>query len=190
MSSFDDPRFDDPRCDEPRVGDPREDDRGAEDPPPGGSRRRRRHRSRRLQITAGLLGLLLVLILVVPRDSNISRTLPVGGFGQAIRCLERDQLDRVQDTTTGAVPTSRTESVVVQKIHGTTLAELREAPTAAAARALARRDAFGSISPADPRSAGRIAWAYALNGDPPHVVANAGERTLIGFCVRTPGRAR
>ncbi len=125
----------------------------------------------------------------MPRDSNVSRTLPAGGWGRTIRCLERDQLDHLEDTVTGALPTSRTKDVVVQRIHGTTLAELHEAPSAAAARSFARRDAFSAISPADPRSDGRIAWAYALNGDPPHVVANPGERTLIGFCVRTPDRA-
>ena len=186
MSPVGDPT-DDPRFDEARHDDPRSSALHSARPP-----RRRRRNSRRLQITVGLLILLAVLVAVVPHHSGVSRALPAGGWGATLRCLEHDPLNRVQDTATRALPDARTTSALVSRIHGTSLAELRLADSAAAARAIAppgrQTGGLTTIDPTAARIDGRVVWAYALGGDPPHRSASTGDRTLIDFCVRMPGR--
>jgi hypothetical protein len=154
-------------------------------PPP------RRPRRLRWGITLGLLGLLLVLIVLLPRSRATSRTLPPGRWGRTIACLERNQTYRVLDRRTGGLPDAATRAVALRStIHRYPLAELRDAGSPTAARAIARRHGLHQPSLADYRTAGPIVWVYTEDGEPPHVSADAGDRTIIAFCVRTPPRPR
>lgn len=145
---------------------------------------------RGLGVTVGLIALLLVLTIVVPRGSTSKSTsLPSGTWGETIACLERDQDYRVTDAESEAVPGAGTRAVTVtRRVHDVELAQVRDAGTVAGARALAGRSELGS-SAADAHAAGAIAWAFSEGGTPAHVLANAGDRTLIDFCVEQPGRA-
>jgi hypothetical protein len=158
------------------------------DPAPDPRVRTRRRTG--LWIRLGLVLLLVVLITIVHRSSSKSTTLPAGRWGQTIACLERNQTERITDTRTGAVPTSRTTTVTVTRIQrNVTLAEVRDAGSAATARAIVAHNRFDELSRADYRTAGATVWAFVANaGDPPKISANSGERQLIDFCAEHPGR--
>jgi hypothetical protein len=149
-----------------------------------------RRRMRRPWVPLGLLVLLAVLIAVVPRHGLRSRTLPPGRWGATIRCLERNSSFRVSAFGTGRAPVRSTSTISVARsdLGHRTLAEVRQAPSAAVARRLARTNRFGEVARADYRTDGRIVWAYVEAGAPPKPVANPGERALIDACVRTPAR--
>jgi hypothetical protein len=150
---------------------------------PGPSRRRR------YAFTLGALGLLVLLIVFLPRSRATSASLPAGAWGRTIACLERDQTFRVVDARTGRVPDARTRGVTVRStIHPYPLADVRDAGSAAAAAAAVRHDRLHELSRSDYRTFGRIVWAYPEDGDPPHVSADLGDQRLIAFCVRTPTR--
>jgi hypothetical protein len=144
-----------------------------------------RRRMRRPWVPLGLLVLLFVLIAVVPRRNLHSRTLPPGRWGAALRCLEDKTSFRVTAFGTGAAPERTTMTIAVQTNLGHhTLAELRQTPSAAAARAVVTGNRFGEVDRSDYRVDGRIVWAYVHDGGAPNFVANAGERELIDACVR------
>jgi len=147
-----------------------------------------RRRMRRPWVPAGLLVLLFVLIAVVPRQTLHSRTVPPGQWGAAIRCLERHDSFRVTAFGTDLAADRATTAIAVESNLGhRTLAELRQAPTAAAARAVVRANRFGEVQRSDYRTDGRIVWAYNQSGEPSTYAANAGERALVDACVRNPG---
>ncbi len=150
-------------------------------PPPRRSRRR-------LQIRVGLCALLLVLIVVLPHHSGRSKTLPAGMWGRTLACLERNQLDKLTDVRTQALPDAATTSVLLSRVRGSSLAQFTDAGSAAAARTRAHHPAFNAVDPAATQITGAVVWSYALNGDPPHESADAGDRTLVRFCLTTPGR--
>ncbi len=158
--------------------------RESPDPPAPG---RRRHRNRpRHAVTLAAIVVLFVLITLVHRGSDAkSSSLPAGHWGATIACLERDTLNTVTDANapTGAVPDSHTTEVVVtSRVPHRELAVIRDAGTAAAARAAARRQTLGEPA-GSVHVAGSIAWAFSEGGDPPHAFANAGQMTLIDFCI-------
>jgi hypothetical protein len=157
---------------------------------PGPEPEVRARRRTGLWVRLGLVLLLVVLVTVVHRSASVSRTLPPGRWGQTIACLEHDQSERITDVQTGAVPTGHTTAVTATRIQrSVTLAEVRDAASAAAARAIVTGNRFGELSRADYRTAGPIVWAFAANeGDPPQISANAGERQLIDFCAEHPRR--
>jgi hypothetical protein len=147
-----------------------------------------RRRMRRPWVPLGLLVLLFILIAVVPRRNLHSRTLPPGGWGATIRCLESKTSFRVTAFGTDVAPERATTTIAVQtNLAHHTLAELRQTPSAAAARAVARRNGFGELDRSGYRTDGRIVWAYDQSGGAPNFTVNAGERALIDACVRTPG---
>ena len=142
---------------------------------------------RRPWVPLGLLVLLFALVAIVPRHTPLSRTLPPGRWGAAIRCLEHNGSFRVTAFGTSAAPNRNTTTVGLGSTLGEhTLAELREAPSAAAARAVVTGNRFGELSRSDYRTDGRIVWAYVESGAAPNFVANAGDRALIAACVRRP----
>lgn len=146
-------------------------------------------RRRQWTWTLATLAVLLVLIILVPRSHTTSKSLPAGGWGRTLACLERNQGYRVTDTRTGASPDSHTRAVRVRSVvRRLELAVLGHAASPAAARRVARANGLHELPGAPYRSWGSIVWAYTENGDPPRVSANAGDRTLIDFCVRTPDR--
>jgi len=147
-----------------------------------------RRRGRRPWVPLGLLVLLFVAIVLVPRRSPVSRTVPPGRFGAAIRCLQRNGSFRVVTFGTSAAPDRATRTIAIEanRLGHRTLAEMREASSAGVARSIVARNRFGELDGRDYRVDGRIVWGYDRNGDPPRYVANAGERTLVGACVRTP----
>lgn len=146
-----------------------------------------RRRMRRPWVPLGLLVLLFILIAVVPRRNLRSRTLPPGGWGLAIGCLERNTSFRVTAFGTSVAPERATTTIAVQTNLGHhTLAELRQAPSAAAARAVARTNRFGELEGDTYHTDGRIVWAYVQSGGAANFVANAGDRALIDACVRNP----
>ena len=149
----------------------------------------RRSRRRQWTWTLGTLALLLILIAVVPRSHSTSKSLPPGGWGRTIACLERNQSYRVTDARTGGTPDAATRGVRVRAaVRRLTLAELRNAGSPAAARHIARANGLHELSGSPYRVHGSIVWTYPEDGDPPRVSADAGDRTLIEFCVRTPDR--
>jgi hypothetical protein len=166
---------------DPDGAEPLDDD---EPPPPPPPRSRRR-----LGVTVGLLVLLGLLIAFVPRHSSVQSTsLPPGRWGETIRCLERLNTDRVTVARTGAVPSAHTSEVDITSIFPhRLLAQMRDAGAPAAARAVATGHRLG-VNVTGYRTAGPIVWGYAENGTPPHVSANAGDRTLISFCATHPHR--
>ncbi len=88
-----------------------------------------RRRMRRPWVPLGLLVLLFILIAVVPRRNLHSRTLPPGGWGATIRCLEHNTSFRVTAFGTDLAPERATTTIAVQTNLGHhTLAELRQAP--------------------------------------------------------------
>jgi len=145
---------------------------------------------RRPWVPLGLLVLLAVLIAVLPRRGLESRTLPPGRWGATIRCLERNTSFRVSAFGADAAPGRSTITVSVARSNfgHRTLAELRQTASADDAREVVRENRFGEVSRTDYRTDGRIVWAYVEGGAPPRVVADAGERALIGACVRNPRR--
>lgn len=149
----------------------------------------RRSRRRQWSWTLGTLALLLVLVAIVPRSHSTSTSLPSGSWGRTIACLERNQSYRVTDGRTGGTPHEVTRDVRVRgTVRRVTLAELRNADSPAAARHIARTNGLGQLSGTPYRVWRSIVWTYPQDGDPPRVSANSGDRTLIGFCVRTPDR--
>jgi hypothetical protein len=164
---------------------------GAEDPTEAAVDRRPawRRRMRRPWVPLGLLVLLFILIAVVPRRNFHSRTLPPGGWGATIRCLEHNTSFRVTAFGTDVAPERATTTIAVQTNLGHhTLAELRQAPTAAAARAVVSGNHFGEVERSAYHIDGRIVWAYVQSGGAANFVANAGDRALIDACVRNPTR--
>jgi hypothetical protein len=148
-----------------------------------------RRRMRRPWVPLGLLVLLFALIAVVPRRNLHSRTLPPGGWGATIRCLEHNTSFRVTAFGTSVAPDRATTTIAVQTNLGHhTLAELRQAPSAAGARAVARTNRFGELGGGSYHTDGRIVWAYVQSGGAANFVANAGDRALIDACVRNPTR--
>ena len=148
-------------------------------------------RKRRRGITIGIffLALLAVLIAVVPHDRGRSKSLPAGHFGATIACLERNALFKVGDAS-GALPDAHTMLVQVQnRVKHTDLARLRDAGTPARARRIARAGGLGA-DVTQYLTAGPVVWAFEAGGNPPQMLANAGDRTLIDFCARTPNRRR
>jgi hypothetical protein len=146
-------------------------------------------RKRRRGLTLGLffLALLALLIAVVPRHGARSKTFPPGSWGQTIACLEHNAIYTVLDPV-GGLPDAHTLAVTVRnRVHRTDLAQLRNAGSAARARAIAAHQRLGREATAY-RTDGPIVWGYDEGGDPPHELANAGDHTLIDFCVRTPQR--
>ena len=53
---------------------------------------------------------------------------------------------------------------------------------------LSRHPALNAIGAVDTHITGSVVWSYALNGDPPHESADAGDRTIVHFCLTTPDR--
>jgi hypothetical protein len=158
------------------------------EPSPEGAGPRRRLR-RRLPITLGLLALLLLLIVLLPRSRPSSTSLPPGRWGRTIACLQRNQSYAVLDVRGRRTPDASTRAVIVRStVRRQDLAELRDAGSSAAAQAVVRGNRLGQLRRGDYRTFGAVVWAYVENGDPPHVIANAGDKTLIAFCVRTPRR--
>ena len=146
-----------------------------------------RRRMRRPWVPLGLLVLLFILIAVVPRHNPRSRTLPPGGWGATIRCLERNTSFRVVAFGTGVAPERATTTIAVQtNLAHHTLAVLRQTPSSTAARAVERRNGFGELDRSTYHTDGRIVWAYDESGGAPSFTVNAGERALIDACVRTP----
>jgi hypothetical protein len=146
-------------------------------------------RKRRRGSLIGLffLALLAVLIVVVPRHGNRSRTFPPGRWGNTIACLEHDATYKVLDPA-GALPDAHTLAVMVQdRVRHTDLAQLRNAGSAARATAIAAHQGLGRDTTAY-RTDGPIVWAFDIGGDPPHQFANAGDHSLVDFCARTPQR--
>jgi hypothetical protein len=142
---------------------------------------------RRPWVPLGLLLLLFILIAVVPRRNLHSHTLPPGGWGATIRCLEHNTSFRVTTFGTEVAPERATTTIAVQTNLGHhTLAELRQTPSAAAARAAVSGNRFGEVERSAYHTDGRIVWGYAQSGGAANFVANAGDRTLIDACVRTP----
>jgi hypothetical protein len=158
-------------------------------PEPAAAQPRPRRHRRGLKTGIFFLALLAVLIAVVPHHDGRSTSLPAGRFGATIACLERNALYMVSDAA-GALPDAHTRLVQVQRKPGhTDLARLRDAGAAARARTIARARGFGGDATRY-LSDGPIVWAFQAGGDPPHLFADAGDRTLIDFCVRTPTRRR
>jgi hypothetical protein len=89
--------------------------------------------------------------------------------------------------TNAAADRATTAIAIESNLGHHTLAELRQAPSAAAARAVVRANRFGEVQRSDYRTNGRIVWAYSQSGEPSKYAANAGERVLIDACVRNPG---
>ncbi|HTU32077.1 MAG TPA: hypothetical protein VMF07_21985 [Solirubrobacteraceae bacterium] len=148
----------------------------------------RRQRLRRPWVPLGLLVLLFILVAVVPRHGLHSRTFPSGSWGATLRCLERNTNFRVVAFGTSVAPERATTMVAVQtNLAHHTLAELRQAPSAAAARAVARHNGFGEIDRSGYQTDGRVVWAYNQSGGASNFTVNAGERALIDACVRHPG---
>ena len=146
-----------------------------------------RRRMRRPWVPFGLLVLLFVLIAVVPRRNLHSRAFPPGRWGAAISCLENKASFRVTAFGTDRAPDRTTTTIGVQTNLGHhALAELRQAPSIAAARAVVDGNRFGEVVRADYHTDGRIVWGYVQSGSPSRLVANAGERALIAACVRDP----
>lgn len=143
---------------------------------------------RRPWVPLGLLLLLFVLIAVVRRGTQYSRALPPGHWGATIHCLERNASLRVAAFGTDVAPERATTTITVQRGVGhRELAQLRQVPSAAAARTVVRTNRFGEVARADYHTDGRIVWAFVQSGGAPSkIVANAGERALIDACVRTP----
>ena len=164
---------------EPDGGEPAE----VEDAPQAPVARSRR----RLMVTTGLLVLLCVLIAVVPRHSTLSKTFPPGRWGGTIACLEHLQSYQVTDARTGAVPGAHTTVIDVSSVQlRHLLVRMRDTGDPAAARAVASHHRLAGASLTDYRTIGPVVWAYAEHGTPPQVSANAGDRTLISFCVTHP----
>jgi hypothetical protein len=147
-----------------------------------------RRRMRRPWVPLGLLVLLFALIAIVPRGNLHSRTLPPGGWGATIRCLEHNTGFRVTAFGTGVAPERETTTIAIETNLGHhTLAELRQAPSAAAARAVVSGNRFGEVDRSAYHTDGRIVWAYVQSGGAANFVANAGDRALVDACVRNPG---
>jgi hypothetical protein len=146
-----------------------------------------RRQMRRPWVPLGLLVLLFILIAIVPRRNLHSRTLPSGGWGATIRCLEHKTSFRVTAFGHDVAPERATTTIAVQTNLGHhTLAELRRAPSAAAARSIVTHNSFGEVQRSAYRTDGPIVWAYVQNGSAANFAANAGERVLIDACVRHP----
>jgi hypothetical protein len=146
-----------------------------------------RQRMRRPWVPIGLLVLLFILIAVVPRHNLRSRTLPPGHWGATLGCLERNTSFRVVAFGTGVAPERGTTTVAVQtNLAHHTLAVLRQAASADAARAVVRQNGFGELSRSGYQTHGRIVWAYEQSGGAASFTVNAGERALIDACVRSP----
>jgi hypothetical protein len=154
----------------------------------GEARPQWRRRARRPWVPLGLLVLLFALIAIVPRGTLHSRTLPLGRWGQTIRCLEHNDSFRVAAYGTGVAPERTTTTVAVESNLGHhVLAELREALSPAAARAVVSGNRFGEVQRGDYRTDGRIVWGYARSASPSRYLADTGERALIDACVRRSG---
>jgi hypothetical protein len=165
--------------------------RGRQEEPEEPGRWVRGSRRRQWTWTLGVLALLFVLIAVIPRSHTTSKSLPAGAWGRTIACLERNNGYQVTDTRTGASPTSHTRAVRVRStVRRVDLAVLGRAASPAAARHVARSNGLRELPGTPYRVWGSIVWTYPETGDPPRVSASAGDRTLIGFCVRTPDRHR
>jgi len=145
-----------------------------------------RQRMRRPWVPLALLALLFILIAIVPRGNLQSRTLPPGRWGATIRCLEREASFRVIAFGTDVAPSRATTTIGVETNLGHhTLAELRQAASPAAAKAVVSGNRFGELNRSTYHTDGRVVWAYDQGGAGSDIV-NAGERALIDACVRRP----